>query len=156
MIDENYDDLEGREQISFTEDINIDIKYMNIDKTKNLREIMKSLEETMRLETDEYDLILGKLSESIGRQIILFNHGIFVGMFYTLSLSWPFIICVNAKKDLFDLQISRENIIVNERWLNFLYSVGKKLIDEISSKFLEKDQESYLNWMSTIFNNRFF
>ncbi len=111
-------------------------------------------EEILQFEEDSFRLILGTVDPWSSDQLILFNHGTFVGSFPVFALEMPYILCVDVKEDLFDLQISREDIIPNERWLNFLSKVFDSLFDAMGNQLLPDKREIYLRIISIMVSKR--
>lgn len=111
--------------------------------------------ELMRFETEDYAVILGNVDRSSRGPLVVFNHGTYVGGFSEPGPDHRCLICVNVKKDLFDLHVSRENIIMNDRWFDLLRSLFGDIFDEIDKQFLPRNQKDYIRRIAMIVGRRF-
>jgi hypothetical protein len=102
-------------------------------------------------ETDRYQLILAQIN-GFSPGLFLFNHGVFVNHFYVTGLSGRYFICLNSIKNQFDLHISRENIIENEKWFNFLLSVFNDLFDYARKS--SKNKNEYIDFIKSTIESR--
>jgi hypothetical protein len=107
--------------------------------------VKPDVKELLKWEDEEYQVILGQTGETIEKPMILFSHGIFVNGFDIDGLSYGLALCINAKKDLFDLHISRENVSMNSRWQDFQFGLYSKIFRKIRDYFLNNDKASYVN-----------
>jgi len=107
--------------------------------------------ELLRLQTKDYRVIIGIDAGAFGGDLVLFNHGVFVDSFPLVGLSWNCAICVDAKRNLFDLQISREDVVRNKRWLDFVSNLANDLFDTLSDRFLMNQRETYFSMISRMF-----
>jgi hypothetical protein len=110
--------------------------------------------ELLHFETSAYNVILGTADNPRGEQLVLFNHGGLVGNFHISGLDYRWIVCVNAKKDLFDIHISRENVTQNERWAKFVSDVFNSVFGLVKDRLLDKDPRGYLTLMSELVESR--
>ena len=114
-----------------------------------------SSNEILQFETEDYRVIFGIVDPPVSaEQLILFNHGTFVGNFEVAGLAFDHIICVDLKKDLLDLQISREDIIRNERWSNFVHNVLNSLFERMSDQLVPDKWETYIHRVSRMSEER--
>lgn len=114
-----------------------------------------SSNEILQFETEGYRVIFGVVDPPVSsNQLILFNHGTFIGNFEVPGLAFDHIICVDLKKDLLDLQISREDIIRNKRWSNFVHSVLNSLFDIMSDQLVPDKRETYIHRVSRMSEER--
>jgi hypothetical protein len=67
-------------------------------------------------------MILGS-ADPIRNNVFLFYHGTFITSVTVPHLNRYIALCIDAKKDLFDLQVSKENIVNNKAYSTFLISV---------------------------------
>lgn len=109
--------------------------------------------ELLRFETDRYDVILGGVSESSPRNLLIFSHGIFVCSYALHSLGYRVMAFVNVKKDIVDLKLSREDVVVNNRLSEFIYSLFKEVFGRVYEDWRE-NPEKYLLIMSNIIERR--
>ncbi len=111
--------------------------------------------EILRKSTPDYDLILGKMTQTfIAENLVLFNHGIFVGTFDVEGLNYSFCISVNMKKDLVDLQISREDVKENERWVNFIYTIWSEIFRSLVEELQEIENWEIIYVFSSLLDSR--
>ncbi|GAH59114.1 unnamed protein product, partial [marine sediment metagenome] len=103
--------------------------------------------------SDDYDIFFGLSTYGLADQLVLFSHGIFIGIFSIAGLGFEYCVCVNLKKRLVDIQISRENVIKNEKWNTFVYS----LLNSILNRFEENlsDTEKFIHFLSRIIEERY-
>lgn len=100
----------------------------------------------INFETNDFKIIFATIQSSVyGAQLYLFNHGIFVGSFPLLDIGYDSIFCVNVKKDLFDLQISRETVIFNQRWYDFLKKVFDSVFHKLKSLYFPNNVRRYIH-----------
>lgn len=103
---------------------------------------------------ENFDLILGRYTDdSEPSSLILFNQGVFVGDFKFVTISYENAIIVNAKKDLFDLLVSRENVVKNKRWSEFISSVFFELFNNIWEK-QKNNYDAYFRQISALVERR--
>ena len=79
-----------------------------------------TVDEVLKLSGDKYDIILATSSTFLKYNIVLLNHGIFVGGFRVSGLNHRYFICINMHTDLVDLLMSREGVKENDRWRTFI------------------------------------
>lgn len=89
----------------------------------------------------DYDFMVTTDSEWMTHQLVLFNHGIYVGKFVIDGMSNEFGIFVNLKKNLVDLHISRENVKKNEKWLTFIYLLCETIFQSLKKKFNNNNEK---------------
>jgi len=110
--------------------------------------------EMMNLTTENYDVIVGVFSGHIRGQLFLFNHGIHVGNFYVAGLAVRRCICVNLKRDLVDLHLSREQVKRNRKWDNFIYSLSGDIFRELVKTSESSNQEDVMAVMGGMIEDR--
>ena len=127
-----------------------------VERFYNRHDLEISSNEILRFETEDYRIILGTVHPpTSGRQLILFNHGVYVGNFSVDGLEMTHIICVDLKRNLFDLQISREDIIRNRKWQNFVYNMSNTLFDTMSDRYLPDEWKTYVWRISKMVERRY-
>jgi hypothetical protein len=110
--------------------------------------------EIIRSETDSYQLILATASDFAG-SLFVFNQGIFVENVSLMGLAYNCFFCVNAKKTLYDMQISREKIVKNEKWNTFVHSLFSEFFDFVFEK-LGNDEVAYINFVDSLLERRMY
>lgn len=114
----------------------------------------KSAKQVVEVNSSDYDSFLVRTSNYFNKQLILFNHGVFVNSFDIDGMSNRYCLFVNIKSDLIDIQISRENVIKNERWHLFLHLLFNNILCTIRDSVFRKDLGSFVSIMSDIIDRR--
>lgn len=150
-------DIEFQDTTGGREKFNSSWSADNINRflMKNLERDGERFNQILESHTDDYDLFFGY---AIGGwsldQIILFCHGIFVGRFSIHGLGYRYLVCVNLKKNIIDLQISRENVIENDKWNLFIYSLFNSIFSSAEEHF--KDTQKFIDFISGMLENRLY
>lgn len=97
---------------------------------------------------EDYDYVVEKCSDWHSKQLVLFIHGIYVGNFTINGLYTKCRVCVNLKNNIIDLHISRENIIENKKWSDFI----KLLFDDIFISIKKKHKDDDCNKIVSLFS----
>lgn len=110
----------------------------------------------LEIHTDDYNLYFGHLTPSSFSQLILFNHGIYVGKFEIKVLSNQYCVYLDLRKNVIDLQISRENVIKNSKWFHFICSVFNNIFDSIENYLAKGDKDKFISFISNMLEDRFY
>lgn len=102
--------------------------------------------ELLRFETDSYNVLFG-IAHPLHHELILCNHGIFVGRFPIRARN---IVCVDIKKNLIDLQLSRETVIPDSKWDDFLYNVFSELFTALHNQYPPDNFQTYFHMISSV------
>ena len=113
-----------------------------------------TFQEIFKYENDDYKIIWGFTNGYSNEPLILFNHGIFVGNFEVKLGKYGLLICVDIKSDLFDLKISREDVVYNERWFDFLKSLFDKFFNKLNKNYLLTDYVKYVDLVRQLTDKR--
>jgi hypothetical protein len=103
----------------------------------------------------DYELILARSLGYSNNGIFLFSHGVFITEIPVDGLNYPYFICLNTKRRLFDLHISRENVIFNERWNQFLELVFDDLFIRLFNA-VKGDKYRYIDLLNNLVESRFY
>ncbi len=144
----------GGEMIRYEQDWN----FKNIvTKFLNGRDSFEELyyQEILNFENESFKVIFGLSNLYSKKSLILFNHGVFVGSFDPKIPSHECIICVNSKKNLYDLKISREDVEYNEHWDNFIEILFNEIFDKFVEMYLPDHQEDYFKFIQKMVDERF-
>ena len=144
---DNTSTLKKFERIWFADKI---IERFDEDKDRPQKILVK---EIVRLETDNYQLIFATTSNYNGGAIFLFNQGIFVQKVEILGLNNRYFLCVNTKKKLYDLQVSREHVVRNEKMNKFLHSLFNEFFDYIF-KMVKGNEKEYIEFVAGLMEVR--
>jgi len=106
--------------------------------------------EVWRFENDELKIIIGK-SSTLFKTFVLFNQGIFVRAF---NFPMNCLIGIDLKKDLVDLEISREDIIINSKWNSFLELLYNTIYDELKNQYIPSDIDKYCEVVGKILSQK--
>lgn len=91
------------------------------------------------------DVIWGYREGRNGGRIFVFNHGIFVGMEGLYGLSNAAEIYINIKDEVIDLQLSRDAVVLNDKWHAFLSVLVKKALDIIYDLYFYDKMQYTIN-----------
>jgi len=113
-----------------------------------------------QIEKSEYDIILVNTKRengSFGRDsLLLFNHGIFVKDFADmLPTKFNYGIFLNIKKGPLDLHISREDVIMNDKWFLLLQNVCDDIIENLVSEVGKTDIKAAITVIADMIDFRF-
>jgi HSP90 family molecular chaperone len=104
----------------------------------------------------EYDAYLVKTRDYIRDQIFLFKQGVFVCRLNTTGLDSSYCFFINLKTNIIDLQISRENIVENEKFSDFLNMVFCDILDSLKTLVPESNYKNYISVLSEMIDSNEF
>jgi len=111
--------------------------------------------ELLTLSMPDYDVIVGRCrGRGTSDTLSLFNRGIYVGMFSISGLDFSSSICVNLKTDLVDLHISRENVKMNAKWRDFVYSLSNDIFCALNERFSSDEDATVISIVSSLVSSR--
>ena len=105
------------------------------------------------LNTKDYDAFLVKISDGYNGEMILFNQGVYVNNFEIECLGREYCVFVNLKSKLIDMHISREDVIINEKWSDFVYSLSQDILESILDGIPNRDLAIFSNIISSLISN---
>lgn len=111
-------------------------------------------QEILNFENESFKVIFGLSNHFPEKNLILFNHGVFVGSFDLKIPARECIICVSSKKNLYDLKISREDVEYNENWKNFLENLFDDIFDKFAEMHLPGHKEEYFGCVQNMLDYR--
>ncbi len=111
-------------------------------------------QEILNFENESFKVIFGLSNQYPKKNLVLFNHGVFVGSFDPKIPAHECIICVSSKKNLYDLKISREDVEYNERWKNFLVTLFNNIFDKFVEMYLPDHKEDYIECVQYMLDYR--
>lgn len=100
--------------------------------------------------------ILVQRKDSWTGGLVLFNHGIFVGIVSVDCLANSHYLYVNLSAPLVDLHISREAVVVNEKLHQFLYNIFCHIFKNIEAKYLKDSPSIYFSSVNSIVESRYY
>lgn len=110
----------------------------------------------LEIHTDDYNLFFGHSAKGTFEQLILFSHGIYVGKFRIEGLYNKYCVCLDLRKNLIDLHISRENVIKNSKWSNLIYSVFNNIFDSIEKYLVKGNKDKFISFISNMLEDRLY
>ncbi|MBI5540758.1 MAG: ATP-binding protein [Bacteroidia bacterium] len=114
----------------------------------------KSLKEIVSLNKNEYDAFLVNTPNYFYHQLILFNHGVFVKCINITGLDNSYCVFLNLKSNLIDLHISREDVIINDKWFSFINTIFNEFFDKIRELNPNADSEYFISLVSSMIETR--
>ena len=108
------------------------------------------LNEMLNLSMPDYDFIVGMCKGWQRGNLVLFNHGVYVGKFEIEGIGYPYRFCVNLKTNLVDLHISREDVKRNEKWSHFIYLLFCDVFSELKKHFQGSNKGKIISVVSDI------
>ena len=122
-------------------------RYSTSKKRYNITSVKKIIE----FETDDFDVILG--FDHVASELCLFNHGVYVTTEDIVGLANGFFVCVNIKRDVIDLHMSRERVVVNEKWNSFVEGVFDHIFNEL--KATKEGEFAFIQECSSLLEGRY-
>ena len=147
----SYKEVDKEEQIfgsTWTID-DIKERFLEDDERKE----WKTIEKIIELNEDEYDVFLVK-SNFFNRQLILFNHGVFINRLNIVGLNYEYCIFINLKANIIDLHLSRENVIENDKYASLIYNVFNEIFNIVKNSNQDPNYKNYISFISDILENR--
>lgn len=111
-------------------------------------------QELLNFENESFKVIFGLSNHYPEKNLVLFNHGVFVGSFDPKIPAHECIICVSSKKNLYDLKISREDVEYNEHWKNFLENIFNDIFDKFVEMYLPDHKKDYFECVQDMLDYR--
>ncbi|MFX0012446.1 MAG: ATP-binding protein, partial [Candidatus Hermodarchaeota archaeon] len=109
-------------------------------------------EEVLNLEKPEYDLIACRSGYDIDKELIIFNHGIILDNIWTSWLNISSQVFINLKRDLVDINLSRESIKQNKKWMDLQCSVISDIFILLNRKYGGNNPEGLISYLFQLFN----
>ncbi len=116
-----------------------------IEFDKNLSFPNEPLEELWNFENENYKIIIGKGISFFSNNFLIFNQGVFVNS-YKIKYFSEIVICVDLKQDIIDLELSREEIVKNDKWLNFLSKMYYNFFTKVK-ELLDSEEKEYIDFI---------
>lgn len=105
---------------------------------------------------DDYDLFFGLVpNRNIYpyEHLTLYNQGIYVGEFDIKCLSFNHYLFVNIKKNIIDLQISRDDVVRNENWYNLIYRIFCDIFEKLKKYDSNDKKEIFISHIKEIIDS---
>jgi hypothetical protein len=112
------------------------------------------LTQILEIHTDDYNIYLGHSAGANFRNLILFSHGIYVGHFNIEGISNRYCVCLDLRKNLIDLHISREGVIRNSKWFHLIYSVCSNIFSLVEKHPFNGDRYKFISFIADILEYR--
>ena len=106
-------------------------------------------------ETEDFKLLFGFNNIGSQKQLLLFNHGIYINNLQIKGLSYMITICIDIKKKLLDLQLSRENIVKNKKWSLFIHNIFKNIFKKLNLFYIPNNKNMYIEILRKMIEARF-
>lgn len=114
----------------------------------------ESYTKILEFSNKDFDCYLVQSSTFRGGQFVLFNQGVFVRKIHINGLNDHFHVFLNLKSKAIDLHISRENIVYNEKWKLFQYSLFEKMLENLRDVVCKNDKRKFISMLSQLIEAR--
>lgn len=110
--------------------------------------------EILNVSRTNYDLIFCTSTGWPFEQLVLFNHGIYVGNFTIAGFQYDYSVCVNLKTNLVDLHISREDVKENAKWSAFILLLFNDIFHSLGERCGSSNKAEFISLISRMVEYR--